>query len=322
MVGSEFDIIVRYFSPQVQHPSVQLAGGDDCALLVPPDNAVLAMTTDTLVSGRHFPHNTSASDIACKSVAVNLSDLAAMGATPLWVTLALSLPEINEQWLADFSSDFLSALAKSNVMLIGGDMTQGPLSITVQATGYCQKGWQMLRSAARPGDRIYVTGNLGDAAIGLHCLQNDIRDKRLQTAIDRLNRPQARVTFAQDLVNISRCAIDISDGLLADLGHILKASGCGATVYLDRLPLSDVAEYYFAHYQRGQVDWSMIAAHGDDYELCFTVAEKEVATLQQLAERHRIRLTCVGEIKADAGLVCLDEKQQPVVITQAGYQHF
>ena len=238
--ATEFSLIKKYFSYDVERDDVTLGVGDDCALLNPPLGKQLAVTVDTLVSGVHFPEETSPEDIAYKSLAVSLSDLAAMGAEPAWATLALTLPNSNEPWLDAFSTSFRETLKAYGVQLIGGDTTQGPLSITVQLTGFVDVNKAMRRDAAKSNDKIYVTGCLGDAALGLELLNaHDLPDQAIrESCVKQLNRPVPRVEFAQKLIEYCSCAIDISDGLLSDLGHILKASNCGATVYYDQLPTS------------------------------------------------------------------------------------
>jgi thiamine-monophosphate kinase len=216
MSNSEFDIIKKYFTFEVLRNDVVLAGGDDCAIVSLPENKQLLITTDTLISGVHFPENTSAEDLAYKAIMVNLSDLAAMGATPAWLTLAISLPDIDERWLQAFSNQFYSVLSKFNISLIGGDTTKGGLSITIQAMGFCDKDKILRRDKAEAGDKVFVTGELGDASIGLQAILNNLNDEKLLPCIQRLNRPEARVKFAEELVLYSKCAIDISDGLVAD----------------------------------------------------------------------------------------------------------
>jgi len=322
MATSEFDIIKKYFSPSNNRSDVVLNGGDDCAIVTPPKNSQLAVTTDTLVSGVHFPPETSACDIAYKSLAVNFSDLAAMGATPAWVSLAITLPEVDAQWLDEFSKQFKTILDEMNVALIGGDTTNGPLSITINAIGFLQDGKSMQRSAAKVGDKVFVTGSLGDAAVGLRCVQNKVNDDALSDCITRLNRPEARNEFAQSLLDFCDCAIDVSDGLLADLGHVLSASHCGARLDLSKIHLSDALQHYFKCYCENKIDWSLIVAHGDDYELCFTVAETDVSRVYELADKQGLRVSCIGEITKNKALVCMDERGQEVDGFAEGYLHF
>ena len=322
MTDSEFDVIKKYFSFPESRDDVLLAGGDDCAIVSVANNKQLVITTDTLVSGVHFPVETTAENIAYKALMVNFSDLAAMGATPAWVTLAITLPEINEQWLSSFSKQFSSLLTKFNVSLIGGDTTKGPLSITVQAMGFVDVNKALKRSNAVVGDKIFVTGDLGDAAIGLSALLDHIDDENLLPCIEKLNRPEARINFAKELVDLCGCAIDISDGLVADLGHVLKASQCGADINLVDVPVSSSAKYYFKTYHQNKIDWQTILSKGDDYELCFTVNPKNENQIYSLAEKHQIKVSCIGEINDTRHLICINENNEEVNFLSEGFNHF
>lgn len=322
MNSSEFDVIKKYFTFPGLRNDVILPAGDDCACVTVAENRQLFITTDTLISGVHFPADTSAEDIAYKSLMVNLSDLAAMGATPAWVTLAISLPEINHSWLQAFSSQFLAVLSQFNISLIGGDTTRGPLSITVQAMGISDRGKILRRDKAKAGDYVFVTGNIGDAAVGLQAILNKINDDKLLPCVNRLNRPEARVGFAEELHSYSKCAIDISDGLAADLGHIVSASSCGAKINLSDIPLSSAARYYFEYYHQNTIDWSMVLTQGDDYELCFTVNSSHVSAVKALAEKHQLNVSCVGEITESDHLVFVGEDNEQVNFLSTGFQHF
>lgn len=322
MNNTEFDVIKKYFTFAGLRDDVLLAGGDDCAIVSVPANQQLLITTDTLISGVHFPEKTSAKDIAYKSLMVNLSDLAAMGATPAWVTLAISLPDINEQWLSAFSHQLSSVLAELNINLIGGDTTRGALSITVQAMGFAAKENILRRDQARVGDKIFVTGDLGDAAIGLQAIYNEYDDVMLAPCVNRLNRPVARVKFAEELSRYSKCAIDISDGLIADLGHVLDASQLGAQVNLTDVPVSSAADYYFKHYHDNVIDWSMVLTKGDDYELCFTASNNSHDAIIALGKKHQLKVSCIGEITDSKGLICLDENKQTIDFSDVGFNHF
>ncbi len=327
MNSSEFDIIKKYFTFLDQRRDVILPAGDDCAIVDagqhhPDSCSAIAVTTDTLVSGIHFPVQTCAADIAFKALMVNLSDLAAMGAEPAWLCLSLTLPEIKHPWLSEFSAQLKQTLAENDISLIGGDTTRGPLSITMQAMGLLNKAKAMRRNQARPGDRIFVTGTLGDAAIGLRCVTENLDDPALADCVHKLNRPQARNRFALALVNYCDCAIDISDGLLADLGHLLEASHCGAIIQQAAIPISTAAAYYCDHYCQHQTDWSMVLSHGDDYELCFTVAADKVAAVEKLADTLSLPVSCIGEITEEKSLICVDKHNKPVNYTMLGYQHF
>lgn len=313
----EFDFIAQLqHQPFPQLPEIALGIGDDAALCTVPAGMQLVTSVDTLVSGVHFPSDTSAFDIGYKALAVNLSDLAAMGATPKWFTLALTCPPNMEQWLAEFIQGLLALATQHHVSLIGGDTTAGHLTITIQICGFVPTGQALLRSGARVGDEIYVTGMLGDAGLGLHCVQNKLvlPQKAREFVVNRLNRPTPRLLESAALRNLATSAIDISDGLVADLGHILTASGVGAEIYVEQLPLSPVAVLY------KYADAIHLAlSAGDDYELCFTVpAQKNVQLL------HRLPLgsyTKIGMITATPGLHCF-LKGQKIKVSKSGYQHW
>ncbi|MCW8831248.1 MAG: thiamine-phosphate kinase, partial [Gammaproteobacteria bacterium] len=310
---TEFNLINKYFNYDDAREDVALGVGDDCALLMPSPGKQLAVTVDTLVAGVHFPETTLPEDIAYKSLAVSLSDLAAMGAEPAWATLALTLPHGRKGWLQAFSTSFKETLQTYGVQLVGGDTTQGPLSVTVQLTGFVDAGKAMRRDTAKPKDKIYVTGHLGDAALGLKILNvRDQPDAMIKsTCIKKLNRPVPRVEFAQRVTAYCSCAIDISDGLVADLGHILKASACGARIYYDQLPASKAfrkAPVYF-----NNLDYEeMLLAGGDDYELCLVTAEENEMALFSLAESMGILLTHIGEIDTSAELNVINTSGEPI----------
>jgi len=320
---TEFSVIEKYFTYDVARDDVVLGVGDDCALLSPPPGKQLAVTVDTLVSGVHFPVNTPAEEVAYKSLAVSLSDLAAMGAEPAWATLALTLQDVNEQWLEKFSTGFKETLNAYGLQLIGGDTTQGPLTVTVQLTGFVDAGKAMRRDAAKPGDRIYVTGTLGDAALGLKLLAvDDLPDPAISKAcINKLNHPVPRVEFAQKAVEYCACAIDISDGLMADLGHILKASACGARLYYDQLPASTEFRNC-ATYLKSFDYQQMILAGGDDYELCMVASFENEKALFSLAESMGVLLTHIGDVDASGKLSVLDSHGELIELKQSGYEHF
>ena len=321
MATGEFNLIKKYFLSPSNRKEVLLGVGDDCAIVSVPEDKQLAITTDTLVDGVHFPSDTSAEDIACKTIAVNLSDLAAMGAEPAWLTLALSLPRVDESWIKSFSDSFRRTAEKYNVQLIGGDTTQGPLSITVQAMGFVEPDNIMRRDGARPGDVVYVSGTLGDAAAGLRILQQgQAVDTNNAWLVNRLNRPQARVELGLKASAYCKCAIDISDGLVADLGHVLEASNCGATVNIDSIPLShQLVEYSI---NRSEVDWVMVLSGGDDYELCLVVSAENENRLMQTASELSLPLTRIGVIEAHKSLNIVDNTGAKYLFDRGGYEHF
>ncbi len=316
MPDSEFDIIERYFQrAQPTRDDVLLGIGDDAALLQVPAGKQLVVAVDTLVAGRHFPEQTSAEDIGYKALAVNLSDLAAMGATPAWATLSLTLPALDASWLQAFSSGFFQLADEYAVTLVGGDTTCGPLSITVQVHGFVEPGKALRRDSARPGDAVYVSGIPGEAACALQTLLSGETPEA--TALERLNRPQPRVALGQDLAGLASAAIDISDGLLADLGHLLTASGCGATLWPERLPRSPVLQSVPDAQAR-----SCQLNGGDDYELCFTLPNDKRSALAAVQEKHAVTLHEIGELEAQSGLRCVyaDNRSEPPEVR--GYDHF
>lgn len=318
-MSTEFDIITRYFSQGFpQRKDVILGVGDDAAICVVPENNYLVTTMDTLIAGVHFPEKTSPQDIAYKALAVNLSDLAAMGANPAWMTLALTCPQINEKWLENFSQS-LQALAESvGISLIGGDTTQGFLTITIQVMGFLPKNKALHRYSAKVGDGIYVTGTIGDAGLGLLSVQGKIKlPNNIKTYVEsRLNRPTPRLQEGLILRDIASSAIDISDGLFADLGHILTASKVGASIYLKNLPLSHALCRHLSSKQA----WQLALSAGDDYELCFTVpADKENLLKSALISS---RYTKIGIIESRLGLRCLMPDGQEFTPKYKGYQHF
>ena len=311
---NEFDIIETYFAKQpCKRKDVSLGIGDDGAILNVPPEKQLVVTTDTLISGVHFPENTDAFSMGFKSLAVNLSDLAAMGAEPAWVMLALTLPNSDAQWLKDFSRGFFELAEKYNIELIGGDLTKGALSITVQALGLVPKNEAITRHGAKAGDLIYVTGTLGDAALALAVLQKKIavEEKYQEKILLKLNQPKPKIKEGEQLRKIATAAIDISDGLYADLKHMLKKSGVGARIDLDHLPLSEAL-------QRSTIKEEALRfalSGGDDYELCFTVPA---------AKKHLLPegCTCIGEITASLEINLTFANGKKYILTHEGYTHF
>ncbi|VAW56187.1 Thiamine-monophosphate kinase [hydrothermal vent metagenome] len=320
---SEFDLINQFFKDStLKRDDILLGIGDDCAILSPPPGKSLAVSTDTLISGVHFPKSTRAEDIGYKSLAVNLSDLAAMGAEPAWVSLAISLPDTDEVWLKDFMRGFNELSQKYNVALIGGDTTQGPLSITINITGFISEKLALKRSNANVGDAIFVTGTIGDAFIGLKAaldnnLKTGLSSRQLNYCLQRLNRPQPQIKAGQLLRAFNSAAIDISDGLYVDLKHICKASGVGACLALENVPLStELLAFY-----NGKPDWQTIINAGDDYELCFTCPQHQVTEMTQVMKTHQIEATCIGKMVEKPGVECWN-KTECLVVKSAGYNHF
>ncbi|MBA3582049.1 MAG: thiamine-phosphate kinase [Gammaproteobacteria bacterium] len=311
----EFDLIKRLTElNSVQREDVILGIGDDAARLLVPDGHELIVSMDTLVSGVHFPENTTPQAIGYKALAVNLSDLAAMGAEPAWVTLALTMPQANSLWLEAFAQGFLTLAREHNVQLIGGDTTQGPLSITVQAHGFTPRGQALTRAGAKVGDYIAVTGYLGDAGRELKSLN---KSSPLNDAINRLNYPYPRVQAGLALLGIATACIDISDGLIADLGHILERSQVGARVLLDKIPISEASLH-----SKGFPVLELALTAGDDYELCFTFPESRIDDINKIQHQLSLPMTHIGFIEETRGLRLHRPDGRPIEIANNGYQHF
>jgi thiamine-monophosphate kinase len=303
----EFDLIRRYFDRQSGASGVVTGIGDDGAILTPTPNTQQVQVIDTLVEGVHFPAATRPFDIGYRVVAVNLSDIAAMGANPRWMTLALTLNDANDEWLDAFSNGLFEAAGEHGVHLVGGDTTRGPvITVTVTISGEVEPGEALLRNGAQDGEGIFVTGTLGDAAAGLKCLQRGEASGALQ---QRFLRPTARVETGRLLVGNASAAIDISDGLVGDLNKLLKTSGVGGQIDIDKLPLSDTLCEIF-----GADDAARYAlTGGDDYELCFTADPAKVASI------HGI--TRIGTVTGTSGLLCRS-RGKIVEVDDSGYRHF
>ena len=325
---SEFEIISLYFSGLSSSSSssssvadsVQLGIGDDCALLSIPAGQRLAISIDTMVEGRHFPASALPSEIAYRAVAVAVSDLAAMGATPVAATLALTLPSADEAWLAQFSRGIGEAMSDFAMSLVGGDTTRGPLTITVQVHGTLPNDQALLRSGAEVGDDIYVSGVLGDAAVALKLFEGtlDLPAESADYLRRRFYRPSPQLALGKALLPLASSAVDISDGLLADLGHITEKSGVGAELDIEQLPLSPV----LAGLSDRETVLRSALSGGDDYELCFTATPANREVLAAVAVQCHVALTRVGSIIAGSGVRCLDSEGQPFQLPASGYQHF
>ena len=316
MTVGEFDLIARIRARCASRDDVALGIGDDAALLQPPADLQLAVAMDTLNAGVHFPHETSPADIGWKALAVNLSDLAAMGATPAWCTLSLSLPQGDGAWIDAFLDGFLELADAHRVALVGGDTTRGPLSVCVTAHGFVEAGSALLRSGARAGDDIWVSGTLGDAAGALAQLQAGNAVDPLLRA--RLDRPAPRVALGRALRGIANACIDVSDGLLADLGHLCDASGVGAGIELASLPASASMRSGFDVETRRALQ----ATGGDDYELCFTAPEAKRSDVGHAAREAGVEVARIGRIVAGAGVVARGENGEPWAPPRRGYAHF
>lgn len=317
---SEFDLIRDYFAELTPaRADVALGVGDDCALLSSPAGQQLAVSIDTLVEGRHFSPGTDPEALGHKCLAVNLSDLAAMGAEPAWVTLALTLPEADPAWLAPFARGFAALAVEQGVQLVGGDTTKGPLSISVQVHGFVPPDTALRRDAASAGDLIYVSGTLGDAGLALLAEQGlYVQPDELGFLRDRLHRPTPRLATGLALRGLANAAIDLSDGLGSDLRHICERSGLGAILYADQLPVSPGVADYIA--ETG--DWALPLSAGDDYELCVTVPANRQGELETLAAALPGGLSWVGVMAAQPGLrVVLPDGGETDRIP-SGYDHF
>ncbi|QOL24396.1 thiamine-phosphate kinase [Thalassotalea sp. LPB0316] len=315
----EFELIKRYFTEQVvKRKEVTLGIGDDCALILPPQNQEIAITTDTLVSGVHFPENTSPRAIGHKAIAVNLSDLAAMGAEPSWVSIAITLPTIDQAWVEEFCQGVFELCEYFNVQLIGGDTTQGPLSITVTAQGLCPEGNALKRSGAAPGQWIYVTGQIGDAALALKHIKGEvvIEPAFRESILERLEYPKPRVLAGQTIRLYASAAIDISDGLLADLTHICEQSNVGANIVLENIPLSKGMLATM-----GDEAANLALNGGDDYELLFVVAEANKGGMETALQQLGIPFSCIGQTN-HTNKVTTTINEQAIDIKSAGFEHF
>lgn len=322
MACGEFSLIARYFDRvRNSRRDVDTGIGDDCALLTVAEKQLLAISTDTLVSGIHFLPDIDPRDLGYKALAVNLSDLAAMGADPSWLTLAITLPEVDENWLQAFSDSLFEQLDYYDMQLIGGDTTRGPLSMTLGIHGLVPVGRALKRSGARPGDWIYVTGTPGDSAAGLAIVQHRLEVANAQHSeylVKRHLRPKPRILQGQALRDLASSAIDLSDGLISDLGHILKASDCGARITLDSLPYSEAMQANVTPDQA--LNWAL--SGGEDYELCFTVPELNRGALDVAIGNLGVPFTCIGQIgPASEGLQFFKDGK-PVTLDLKGYDHF
>jgi len=316
----EFELIKKYFTEQaVNRKDVSIGIGDDCAIVTPSERQNIAVTTDTLVAGVHFPHSTSAKAIGHKAIAVNLSDLAAMGAEPSWISLAITLPEIDETWVGEFCAGVFELCEFYNVQLIGGDTTQGPLSITVTAQGLIPFDKQITRNGAKAGDWLYVTGEIGDAALALkHVLgEFTVETQHLEKLQTKLGFPKPRILAGQALREYASAAIDLSDGLKSDLAHICQASNVGANIVLEDLPLSFELIDSLGLEQAIQ----LALTGGDDYELLFTVSEDNKVGMETALSNCGVSVTCIGQLNGnDKITTTLNSK--PAVINAQGFEHF
>ena len=313
----EFDIIARYFSRPARRPDVLLGVGDDAALLMPPPGQALVAATDPLVEGRHFLPGTPAAAIGHQALAVNLSDLAAMGAEPAWALLSLSLPEPDERWIAEFAHGLYSLAEAHGVALAGGDTVSGPRVVTVEVLGFVPPGLALKRSGARVGDVVYVSGTPGEAAAGLDMLKSgaadfDSNDRRVR----RMLRGEPRLALGRALRGVASSAMDVSDGLLGDLRKLAAASGVGVRLDLERLPIAPVLAQ---HYDRPQCERYVLHG-GDDYELLFTLPAGSDAA-EGIARVAGVAIHAIGVVEPGAGVRCLRGGRVEQIAGQ-GYDHF
>ena len=317
---SEFDLIKKYFSVKpLTHPQLALGIGDDCALINPQPGMQLAISSDMLVSGRHFFPDVDPRSLGHKSLAVNLSDLAAMGASPLGFTLAIALPEVNEAWLAPFSEGLLALARQFNCPLIGGDTTKGPLNICITILGELPSGLALKRTAAQVGDDIWISGALGDARLALAALKNEARldAEAFAKAAARLHTPTPRIALGLALRGLAHAALDISDGLTGDLGHILAASAVGAEIDVDSLPIGAVLAS-----QKNALQRQFALTGGDDYELCFTASSTRRSQVLTAAQTANTPVTRIGRIVAPTGLRILDKNKKELSLALQSFDHF
>ncbi|MGH8630216.1 MAG: thiamine-phosphate kinase [Burkholderiales bacterium] len=315
---SEFELIARYFTRPVKR--AVLGVGDDAALVASTPGSQLAVTTDTMVAGTHFFVDTQARPLGHKALAVNLSDLAAVGARPLYALLALTLPKADETWLAEFADGFFRLADGHDVELIGGDTTRGPLSITVTAIGETSPGKALTRAGAHAGDEIWVSGVLGSAALAVLHLKGDLRLKGsdLAQCLSRLHTPTPRVALGQALAGLASAAIDVSDGLVADLGHVCGRSGVGAEIDYAAVPCApEVTALRNVPLVQGAV-----LAGGDDYELAFTAPSAASREIIAMSGRLAVALTRIGRIVAGSAVEIRDGSGKPIALAHEGFDHF
>jgi len=314
----EFDLIAKHFTRAT--PGAVLGVGDDCALLAPSPGMQLAVSSDMLLEGRHFSPQDSPAGIGHKSLAVNLSDLAAMGATPRWATLSIALPEENDAWLTAFARGFFRMADLHGIELVGGDTTRGALTISITVMGEVPPGQALRRDGAQVGDDVWVSGVIGSAAMALAYRQGRLFMEQVDAArvLPALYLPTPRVELGIALRGIASSAIDISDGLLADLGHILERSRVGATLEFAALPTLPVVQTYLEH----AVARDCVLAGGDDYELCFTAPAGKRDAVRAAAEVTGVAVSRIGQIHAAPGLTVRDADGQPLPFEHTGYDHF
>jgi len=321
MALSESALIERFFRHcGMSRADVTLGVGDDAALLQPPPDAELVATADTLVAGVHFPHGSPPASIGHRALAVNLSDLAAMGAQPAWALLALTLPEADETWLSEFAAGFGSLAQAHGVALVGGDTTRGPLCVTVQLLGHVARGSALTRGGGCPGDSLFVSGTPGDAAAGLAIEQGQLSAAVEARAYlrERFLLPTPRVALGQRLRAFASACIDVSDGLLGDAGKLAAASHLGAELVLSDLPVSEPLRTALGEERARE----LALTGGDDYELCFTVRPQDIARLAATLPPSQWGYSRIGALRTAPGAVVLRDDGSVMEFSHSGYQHF
>jgi len=311
---NEFQLIQKFFAERPQENAGVVVGiGDDAAILQVPNDHELVVSVDTFVAGVHFHEQATPFNIGYKAIAASLSDLAAMGALPKWVTAALTISKADESWFEEFSDGFFTACQKFGVQLVGGDLTHGPLTISVQVHGIVPVGEALLRSTAKSGDKIYVTGPLGNAGLAVQSIRGDVDLSGVikNQTLERLYRPTPRIDFGIHLRGVANSCIDISDGLVADLEHILRLSSVGAKLDLDTIPIEPLVKEYCSE----EVAMQFALSAGDDYELCFTVPEDKIP-------QFPAEVVCIGEIVDDPGLQYAYRDGRRFELESRGYRHF
>lgn len=320
-MSGEFNLIEKYFiGRQKQRNDVLLAAGDDCALVQVPQGLSVAISTDTLVAGTHFLSDADPALVAHKALASNISDLAAMGATPAWVSFALTMPEPDEAWLAPFCDAFFSLADYFGIQLIGGDTTKGPLSLTLTVQGFIDPDKALRRNGAGVGDHIFVTGNLGDSKAGLDViLSPNLKDKPCADVLEQRHYVSSpRVLVGQALLGLASSAIDISDGLISDVKHILKCSNVGASIDVATLPVSNELIQFTGSSEQAQ---QYALSSGEEYELCFTVPEQNLGAIESALAHCGTQITCIGQIRPQ-GIFEIHSQGKPLNWVLSGYDHF
>ena len=314
----EFQLIERHFlSRGDKRPDVVIGSGDDAAVVSVPSNQELIISVDTLVADIHFPADISAQTLGHKLLAVNLSDCAAMGALPTWVTVAISAPKLSDNWLADFANGFFALAEQYHIQLIGGDVTKSnQLTLTGQIHGLVPKGKALLQTGAKTGEGVFVTGTLGDAALALANEAKQLSTEQRKQVETRQHMPEPRIKTGIAIRDIASACIDISDGLLIDLQRLLKRSNVGGTLSAESIPLSPALQSISP-----TTALTLACTGGDDYELCFTAPLDTTETLQQIARDTNVPITLIGQITKDAELYVFDQNEQPLIFQQQGYTH-